>query len=155
MRAHDHETISTKTSARISPTRGDSTIAARVLPSPDQTMAPKPALAVPAPTMPPTSAWELDDGMPSAQVITFQAIAPLNAPKITVGSMMAVSTMPVPMVCATCNPKKAKAMKLKNAAQITANCGRSTLVDTMVAMELAASCNPFRKSNSSAIATSP
>ena len=46
-------------------------------------------------------------------------------------------------------------MKLKNAAQNTAYCGRSTRVDTMVAIELAASCKPFRKSNSSATAISP
>ena len=43
-------------------------------------------------------------------------------------------------------------MKLKNAAQSTAYCGRSTRVDTIVAIELAASCNPLRKSNSSATA---
>ena len=43
-------------------------------------------------------------------------------------------------------------MKLKNAAQNTAYCGRSTRVDTMVAIELAASCRPLRKSNSSATA---
>ncbi len=43
-------------------------------------------------------------------------------------------------------------MKLKKAAHSTAYCGRSTRVDTMVAIELAASCNPLRKSNSSATA---
>ena len=37
-------------------------------------------------------------------------------------------------------------MKLKNAAQATAYCGRSTRVDTMVAIEFAASCRPLRKS---------
>ena len=42
-------------------------------------------------------------------------------------------------------------MKLKNAAQATAYCGRSTRVDTMVAIEFAASCRPFRKSNASAM----
>src|SRR4028119_1393548 len=41
-------------------------------------------------------------------------------------------------------------MKLKNAAQTTAYCGRSTRVDTTVAIELAASWRPFRKSNSKA-----
>ena len=58
--------------------------------------------------------------------------------------------MPVPTVCATCEPKTRKAMKLKNAAQTTACCGRSTRVDTIVAIELAASCRPLRKSNASA-----
>ena len=43
-------------------------------------------------------------------------------------------------------------MKLKNAAQSTAYCGRSTRVETIVAIELAASCRPLRKSNSSATA---
>ena len=45
-------------------------------------------------------------------------------------------------------------MKLKNAAQATAYCGRSTRVETMVAIELAASCRPLRKSNASATAIS-
>src|SRR5918993_5081336 len=58
--------------------------------------------------------------------------------------------MPVPMVCATLRPKNRKAMKLKNAAQATAYCGRNTRVDTIVAMEFAASCSPLRKSNASA-----
>jgi hypothetical protein len=45
-------------------------------------------------------------------------------------------------------------MKLKNAAQITAYCGRNTRVETTVAMELAASCRPFNKSKISAMAMS-
>ena len=46
-------------------------------------------------------------------------------------------------------------MKLKKAAQATAYCGRSTRVDTMVAIELAASFMPLRKSNASATAIRP
>ena len=41
-------------------------------------------------------------------------------------------------------------MKLKKAAQMTAYCGLRTRVETMVAIEFAASCRPFRKSNRSA-----
>src|ERR1700753_3403408 len=63
--------------------------------------------------------------------------------------------MPTPIVCATFNPNTAKATKLKKAAQKTAYCGRSTRVETIVAIELAASCNPLRKSNSSATAIKP
>ena len=63
--------------------------------------------------------------------------------------------MPVPMVCATLRPNTVKATKLKKAAQNTAYCGRSTRVETMVAIELAASCSPLRKSNSSATAIRP
>src|SRR5262245_36611878 len=63
--------------------------------------------------------------------------------------------MPRPTVSATCRPKNRKAMKLKNAAQPTANCGRSTRVETMVAIEFAASCRPFRKSKASATTIRP
>ena len=114
-------------------------------------MALSPALAMPAPTRPPISACELLDGMPSHQVTRFQTIAPISAPKITRGvDDAAPSMMPVPIVSATCRPKNRKAMKLKKAAQTTAYCGRSTRVETMVAMELAASCRPLRKSKASA-----
>src|SRR5436309_2064305 len=65
------------------------------------------------------------------------------------------STAMMPMVLATCRPKTANATKLKKAAHNTAYCGRSTRVDTMVTIELAASCNPLRKSNSSATAINP
>ena len=42
-------------------------------------------------------------------------------------------------VAATCEPKKAKAMKLNPAAQMIAACGDIAPVETMVAIELAAS----------------
>src|SRR5262245_65384451 len=84
----------------------------------------------------------------------FQTIAPMSAPNTTRASTISAETMPVPTVCATCAPNTRKAMKLKNAAQATACCGRSTRVDTMVAMEFAASCSPLRKSNASATAMS-
>ena len=42
-----------------------------------------PALAMPAPNRPPTRACELEDGMPAIQVMTFQRMAPIRAPKIT------------------------------------------------------------------------
>src|SRR5262245_14541981 len=129
-------------------------MAALVLASPPQTMALTPTLATPAPTSPPISACELLDGMPIAQVMTFQVMAPMSAPNTTRGSTMSAEMIPVPTVCATCAPKTKKAMKLKKAAQATACPGRSTRVDTMVAIELAASCSPLRKSNASATKTS-
>src|SRR5512139_1892190 len=67
---------------------------------------------------------------------------------------MAGSTMPLPTVEATLRWKTKIATKLKNAAKATAWWGLSTPVDTTVAMELAASCRPFMKSNASASATS-
>jgi hypothetical protein len=57
------------------------------------------------------------------------------------------------MVLATDRPKTRKATKLKNAAHATAQCGRSTRVDTTVAIEFAASWKPFMKSNASASTT--
>src|SRR5712691_8395717 len=140
--------------ARTKPPTGESTMAALVLARPPQTMALTPTLATPAPTSPPISACELLDGMPSAQVMTFQAMAPTSAPNTTRGSTMSAETMPVPTVCATCAPKMRKATKLKKAAHTTACCGRKTRVDTMVAIEFAASCSPLRKSNASATRTS-
>jgi hypothetical protein len=61
--------------------------------------------------------------------------------------------MPLPTVAATLRWKTKIATKLKNAAKATAWCGRSTPVDTTVAIELAASCSPFMKSKASASTT--
>src|SRR5215468_934382 len=154
-RADSQVTMATSTRARRKPTIGDTTMASSVFDNPLHTAAEIPALAMPAPTRPPISACELDEGMPRPQVIRFQTMAPINAAKITVASTTLGSMIPVPMVLATCRPNTVKAMKLKKAAQNTAYCGRSTRVETMVAIELAASCRPFRKSKASATAIRP
>jgi hypothetical protein len=112
---------------------------ATVLSTPLATSGPVPALATVAPTMPPISACELLDGMPYHQVITFQAMAPISAPKTTCWSTTPGSTMPLPMVAATFSWKTKIATTLKNAANATACCGLSTPVETTVAIELAAS----------------
>ena len=57
------------------------------------------------------------------------------------------------MVLATAVPRKKAAMKLKNAAQMTASRGERTRVETTVAMEFAASWNPLMKSKASAMTT--
>jgi hypothetical protein len=95
-------------------------MAATVFDTPAKTMAPVPALAIPAPSRPPTRACELEDGIPASQVMTFQLIAPIRAPKMTWSEITAGSMIPLPMVLATCRPKNRKAMKLKKAAQPTA-----------------------------------
>ena len=56
------------------------------------------------------------------------------------------------VVAATFVPKIMKATKLKNAAHTTACCGESTRVETTVAIELAASWKPLKKSNANAMA---
>ena len=101
-------TASTSSSASTRPIAGERKIAATVLPTPSQTTALNPALAMPAPSRPPISAWLLLEGMPSAQVMTFQAIAPTSAAKITCASITCAETIPVPTVCATCSPKHGK-----------------------------------------------
>ena len=63
------------------------------------------------------------------------------------------STIPLPIVCATCSGNTTKATKLKKAAQTTAGRGDSTRVDTTVAIEFAASWKPLMKSKASAITT--
>src|SRR5215475_7299442 len=151
-RTDAQDTMASSTVAKKNPISGDSAMAATAFDKPLQTAAEIPALATPLPTRPPIRACELDDGMPNPQVIRFQTIAPISAAKITWASTTDGSMIPVPMVLATLSPNTPKATKLKNAAQDTAYCGRSTRVETMVAMELAASCTPLRKSNSSATA---
>src|SRR5438034_2099772 len=149
-RTNTHETVSTSSSARKKPSKGEKTMAAAVMPRPLHTIEPSPDLVIAAPASPPINAWELLEGMPSHHVIKFQQMAPMSAPNITAASTASAATIPVPTVWATWRPKNKNAMKLKNAAQITAYCGRSTRVETTVAIELAASCSPFKKSNASA-----
>ena len=80
-------------------------------------------------------------------------MAPIRVASSNSVVTMLGSTTPLPMVVATCTPKKSTATTLKKAAHATAQRGDSTRVDTTVATELAASFIPLRKSNSSASAT--
>src|SRR5579871_1339105 len=63
------------------------------------------------------------------------------------------STIPFPTVLATWVPMTKAATKLKKAAQSTALVGDRTRVETTVAMELAASWKPLRKSKEMATRT--
>src|SRR5580658_5095171 len=60
---------------------------------------------------------------------------------------MLMCTIPLPKVFATAVPKTNAATKFQNAAHATARNGVSTRVDTTVAIELAASCQPLENSN--------
>src|SRR5688572_33480188 len=77
-------------------------------------------------------------------------MAPTRPARMTSWVTTERSIIPLPIVFATWVPMTKEATKLKNAAHNTAFCGDSTRVDTTVAMELAASWNPFRKSKTSA-----
>ena len=73
-------------------------MAAIVSSVPFQTMALMPALATPAPSRPPIRACELLEGIAASQVMMFQTIALLNAPKMSRRSTMPGAMMPVPSV---------------------------------------------------------
>ena len=61
-----------------------------------------PAATNVAPTTPPISACEEDDGSPKYQVARFQAIAPTSPAKTIGGVIASASTMPLAIVAATC-----------------------------------------------------
>src|SRR5712672_170484 len=78
--------------------------------------------------------------------MVFQVMAPRRPARRTFSSTISMWTMPLPMVLATAVPKTKAATKFQKAAQTTARKGVSTRVETTVAMELAASCQPFENS---------
>ena len=63
-RTASHDVATTSSIASSSPISGDSTMAEPITPTPPQTTAAGPALAIAAPISPPTSAWLLLEGMP-------------------------------------------------------------------------------------------
>jgi len=115
--------------------------------TPLTTTTPKPALATPAPTSPPTRACETLMGNPIRVQAWVQMMALIRVTRIMGTSMIAGLTIPRPIVSATCTPKMNTATKLNTVAHTTARRGDSTRVETMVATELAASFIPLRKSN--------
>src|SRR6266540_366067 len=138
--------------AKTRPNSGDSTMNRMVLRRLSAASTARPALATPAPAKPPMRACDDEVGSPNHQVRRFQAMAPARPAKTTASLTTRASTV-LPTVLATWVLNTRKATKLKKAAQITATRGVSTLVETTVAIELAASWKPLVKSNSSASAT--
>ncbi len=141
-RLNSHISASISTNAKDMPSSGDTTMKMTVFSKLAELTTLQPALAMPAPTTPPISAWDDEVGSPSHQVVRFQAMAPTRPPNTT-ASLTTLGSMMVPTVLATWVLKTRKAMKLKNAAQTTASRGLSTLVETTVAIELAASWKPL------------
>jgi hypothetical protein len=92
-----------------------------------------------APAKPPINVCEELEGMPNHQVIRFHNIAATKPDSIT-GRVIKLSCTVLAIVLATpWSLKIKKATKLKKAAHITACKGDNTLVETIVAIELAAS----------------
>src|SRR5581483_2224277 len=140
-------------SARTIPISGATTIKMSVFVHPLGRITPQPDLMTAAPAKPPISACDDDVGRPHHQVSKSQTMAPINPVITTYCVISSTRIMPLPMVLATAVPRKNAAAKLKNAAHNTASLGESTRVETTVAMLLAASWNPFRKSKVSATST--
>src|SRR3954462_3701928 len=109
-------------------------------------------VAIAAPATAPISACDEDVGRPLHQVTRFQVMAPTRPARIVSIVIAPGSRMPLPIVFATFSDRYAPT-KLRMPAPITASRGEIERVATDVAIELAASWNPFVKSNSSAIAT--
>src|SRR5439155_10937436 len=130
-------------SPAVKPMSGERKIKMIVLVQPLTMMAPKPAFATAAPAYPPTRACDELVGSPKYQVMRSQMIAPDRPPKITDRVAMLMSIIPEPTVLAPVVPMVTDATTLQKAAQMTASPGDSTRVDTMVAIELAASWNPL------------
>src|SRR6266567_6888939 len=91
-------------------------------------------------------AWDELVGRPRMSVMVFQMMAPRSPARRTFSSTISMRTIPLPMVLATAVHKAKAAMKFQKAAHRTARKGVSTRVETTVAMELAASCQPFENS---------
>src|SRR3954453_2662347 len=100
--------------------------------------------ARPAPTSPPTSAWEEEDGSPKYQGMRFQRIGPTRAARMTVrpagpaGGWMILSAT----VAATSVESRAPP-RLATAARVRAARGVSARVETALAIAFAASWNPL------------
>ena len=109
---------------------------------PSMLRAPTPAAMTVAPMRPPISAWLLELGRPSHQVMRFQVIAPISAAATTTWVVVSSFTIPAPMVLATAVPAKAP-MKLNAAAMSSAYWGRRARVATDVAIALAVSWKPL------------
>src|SRR5712691_5664547 len=137
-------TMKLKPSTR--PMIGATTMKISVLYQPSTMMTLKPERMMAAPAKPPIRACDEEVGNAHHQVSKSQTIAPSNPAITTYWVTESMWIMPLPMVLATAVPRKKAATKLKKAAQMTASLGESTRVETTVAMLLAASWKPLRKS---------
>src|SRR6185437_6945970 len=138
---HSSPTIARYASPK--PTTGETTIGTTTLSiTPDHCTVCEAASA--APTRPPISACEDDEGSPKYQVSRFQAIAPSSAENTTTRPSLPVGVLmiPAPTVAATLVETSAPTTFI-TAASSSAARGVSALVDTEVAIALAESWNPL------------
>src|SRR3954466_16014591 len=119
---------------------------------PSLMMASGPSATSVAPTTPPISACDDDDGRPNHQVARFQAMAPIRPPNTIVGVIASACTMPLATVAAPASEMNAPA-KFSSEAMPTARRGDSARVEMLVATAFAVSWKPLVKSNASAVTT--
>src|SRR3954470_6933495 len=97
-----------------------------------------------APTRPPISACEDEDGRPKYQVTKFQTIAPINAESTTARPAAPAGGSMIDAAMVTATPVERKApSKLPIAAMVSATRGVSARVETALAIALAASWKPL------------
>ena len=101
-------------------------------------MASNPAATITAPTTPPMSACDDEDGMPSRHVSRFQVIPPSSPARMIVVVIAVGSTMSSAIVAATFSEMKAPT-KFSSAARPTATRGFSARVAIDVAIAFAVS----------------
>ena len=82
---------------------------------------------------------------------TFQITAPVSPAPMTGTPWAGLTVTSLPTVLATAAPKRSGPSRLKTDAIKTAGSGRATRVATSVAIEFAASWNPFVRANANAM----
>ena len=143
--------MKTAIAAQAAATMGAMSAGMSTLPKmPDHFTEELPAWTSMAPTTPPMRAWLELEGVPRYHVTTFQRIAPIRPANTTFKVTKLASTIPLAMVAATDNDKKAPT-KFNIADSPTAARGFSAFVAMEVAMALAVSWKPLVKSKPNAV----
>ena len=93
------------------PSGGEINKANRILNNPSKFITSGPTDKIAAPSKPPTSAWDEEEGMPRYQVIKFQEIADNTAAVMTTSVTAVGSIRSLPIVSATATPNKKGAIK--------------------------------------------
>ena len=118
------------------PSGGDINKAKRILNNPSKFITSGPTDKMAAPSKPPTSAWDEEDGIPRYQVIKFQVIADNTAAVMTTSVTAEGSMRSLPIASATATPNKKGAIKCANAVRYKATLGRSARDEITVATML-------------------
>src|SRR5512134_1080029 len=131
----------------MNPPTGDVTSPINVFSVPDHSSAFRPPAAKPAPSNPATSACDSLDGSPKYWAESAHSVAASTAAATVPSVTNPGFTMPDAIVFATAVPTTSAPTRFSVPAMITAGNGRSTRVETTVAIEFGASVQPLANSN--------